>query len=616
MHIAPTARTTVVRPADPTLRSSPAPRSPLRGGQARPPYRRHALAQHLGYSYFRDEFYYIVCGRHLAWGYVDHGPLVALQARLAETLFGTSILGIRLLSAPRRGSRRLPHRHPRLVARRPPLRPGPRHARHPRRPPVPRHRQLSLHELLRARLLDAACTLALIRILSGATPARLVAPLRHLRRPRPPQQAVDDLLPRRPRPRPPPHPRSAASSSTARPPSPSRSSLLIALPNLLWQIRNGWPTLEFLHNGEARDKNIVLPPFPSSTPRSRCCTRSTSSSGSPASSRSCAHAPSPPCAGSALPTSSSSPSCCSSTPRTTTSPPSTPSSSPPAPSPGSTASPAPGAAETPPSPFPSTHPLLVLTGLLILPMALPILAPPPGSPTPGAHSSAIGQHRNTSRPARSRSSTPIASAGSSTSTSSPRAYSSLSPARQARVYISRPTTTARPAPSTSSAHAQHLGLPPGHQRPQHLLALGTRNSRRRSRHRRLRDIRDNLYDKYTSVTLVGCIDDPLAMPYEHSASTSSATAAPGAPSIGQKRTTSSERLAVVPETPTNCSPITSTTPTQGTAGKTPVSPDLNLLPRRLRRKYDGRCGYPANNPVARNRRDATLPAPDDNTPGD
>ena len=52
-----------------------------------------------GWGYFRDEFYYIACGRHLAWGYVDHGPLVALQARLAETLFGHSLAGIRALSA-------------------------------------------------------------------------------------------------------------------------------------------------------------------------------------------------------------------------------------------------------------------------------------------------------------------------------------------------------------------------------------------------------------------------------------------------------------------------------------------------------------------------------------
>jgi len=55
--------------------------------------------QHIGYSYFRDEFYYIACGRHLAWGFVDHGPIVAVQARLGEILFGDSLFAIRILSA-------------------------------------------------------------------------------------------------------------------------------------------------------------------------------------------------------------------------------------------------------------------------------------------------------------------------------------------------------------------------------------------------------------------------------------------------------------------------------------------------------------------------------------
>ncbi len=53
---------------------------------------------HLGYGFFRDELYFLVCGRHLAWGYVDQPPLVALQARLAETLFGISPTGIRTFS--------------------------------------------------------------------------------------------------------------------------------------------------------------------------------------------------------------------------------------------------------------------------------------------------------------------------------------------------------------------------------------------------------------------------------------------------------------------------------------------------------------------------------------
>jgi hypothetical protein len=53
---------------------------------------------HLGYGYFRDELYFLVCGHHLAWGYVDQPPLAALQTRLAETLFGLSPTGIRILS--------------------------------------------------------------------------------------------------------------------------------------------------------------------------------------------------------------------------------------------------------------------------------------------------------------------------------------------------------------------------------------------------------------------------------------------------------------------------------------------------------------------------------------
>ncbi len=53
---------------------------------------------HLGYGYFRDEFYFLMCGRRLAWGYVDQPPLVALQARLAETLFGIAPTSIRLFS--------------------------------------------------------------------------------------------------------------------------------------------------------------------------------------------------------------------------------------------------------------------------------------------------------------------------------------------------------------------------------------------------------------------------------------------------------------------------------------------------------------------------------------
>jgi len=57
------------------------------------------LATARGYGIFRDELYYVACGRHLAWGYVDHPPFVALVAALATKLFGASLVGLRLFPA-------------------------------------------------------------------------------------------------------------------------------------------------------------------------------------------------------------------------------------------------------------------------------------------------------------------------------------------------------------------------------------------------------------------------------------------------------------------------------------------------------------------------------------
>jgi len=51
------------------------------------------------YGLFVDELYFLACGEHLAWGYVDMPPLTALQAWVARTLFGDSMLAIRLLAA-------------------------------------------------------------------------------------------------------------------------------------------------------------------------------------------------------------------------------------------------------------------------------------------------------------------------------------------------------------------------------------------------------------------------------------------------------------------------------------------------------------------------------------
>lgn len=53
------------------------------------------LATAWRYGYFRDELYFIVCGRHLAWGYVDQPPLVAIVAWLAQP-FGDALIPLRL----------------------------------------------------------------------------------------------------------------------------------------------------------------------------------------------------------------------------------------------------------------------------------------------------------------------------------------------------------------------------------------------------------------------------------------------------------------------------------------------------------------------------------------
>ena len=57
-----------------------------------------------GYGVFRDELYYIACGRHLDWGYVDHPPLVALLAWLARGLVGESWIALRVLVAAAAGA--------------------------------------------------------------------------------------------------------------------------------------------------------------------------------------------------------------------------------------------------------------------------------------------------------------------------------------------------------------------------------------------------------------------------------------------------------------------------------------------------------------------------------
>jgi 4-amino-4-deoxy-L-arabinose transferase-like glycosyltransferase len=48
------------------------------------------------YGYFRDEFYYLDCAANLDWGYVDQPPLSMLILAVTRLLLGPSIFAIRI----------------------------------------------------------------------------------------------------------------------------------------------------------------------------------------------------------------------------------------------------------------------------------------------------------------------------------------------------------------------------------------------------------------------------------------------------------------------------------------------------------------------------------------
>src|ERR1044071_4781925 len=43
------------------------------------------------YGYFRDALYYLACSEHLAFGYVDQPPLIAVLGWVARHTLGTSL---------------------------------------------------------------------------------------------------------------------------------------------------------------------------------------------------------------------------------------------------------------------------------------------------------------------------------------------------------------------------------------------------------------------------------------------------------------------------------------------------------------------------------------------
>jgi hypothetical protein len=58
----------------------------------------HILTSH-GYGYFRDELYYLACSDRLAFGYVDQPPLSILLLTVQRTFLGDSLPALRLLPA-------------------------------------------------------------------------------------------------------------------------------------------------------------------------------------------------------------------------------------------------------------------------------------------------------------------------------------------------------------------------------------------------------------------------------------------------------------------------------------------------------------------------------------
>ncbi|MCU1319786.1 MAG: hypothetical protein JWP98_1304 [Edaphobacter sp.] len=214
---------------------------------------------HIGYGYFRDELYYIICGRHMAWGYVDHGPGVALQAKLSLAIFGKSLAGIRMLSALAGTGRvfltgvlawSLGGRRPAQALAMIGVLVAPQY--------------LALDSFLSMNSFESVfwmgCLLALILIVRGGSERLWLlfgvsAGLGLLNKP---SMAfflfalLAALLVTRQR-------RLLFSRWAA---AGVALLILIALPNLIWQMHNHWPTLEFLHNGQIENKNIKLAPLP------------------------------------------------------------------------------------------------------------------------------------------------------------------------------------------------------------------------------------------------------------------------------------------------------------------------------------------------------------------
>src|SRR5664279_149021 len=57
------------------------------------------------YGYFVDELYYLACSHHLAWGYVDQPPLIAVITWLERVILGDSLSALHFLPGVAAGLR-------------------------------------------------------------------------------------------------------------------------------------------------------------------------------------------------------------------------------------------------------------------------------------------------------------------------------------------------------------------------------------------------------------------------------------------------------------------------------------------------------------------------------
>jgi hypothetical protein len=208
------------------------------------------------YGYFRDELYFLDCGRHLDWGYVDHAPMIGLLARVAlllggslpvlrglSALAGAAIVGLAMLIAQRLGGGRFAQGLAGLAVLVMPIR-------------------LAIDGLFTMNSFEPlfwmGAVLVLLRIVQGGDPRLWLAlgailGLGLMNKHSTAFFAVAlaagiVLTPLR------------RALRTRWPWLGALVALAIFAPNVLWQWRHGFPTLEDLRNVARTGKNVVLGP--------------------------------------------------------------------------------------------------------------------------------------------------------------------------------------------------------------------------------------------------------------------------------------------------------------------------------------------------------------------